>query len=118
MENDYETYVRRFQINRGKLLISPVQYWEVWARVDREENRERRYILQRFQETFPMLMVPIDQQQAYLAKDARRQFGRGSGHPAQLNMGDCFAYALAKKLSKPLLFKGNDFSHTDVRSAL
>ena len=43
-----------------------------------------------------------------------RDFGKGSGHPAKLNLGDCFAYALAKQSGEPLLFKGNDFAHTDV----
>jgi ribonuclease VapC len=52
--------------------------------------------------------------------DERRTvtFGRGSGHPARLNFGDCFAYALAKSSGEPLLCKGNDFVHTDVRSAV
>ena len=43
-----------------------------------------------------------------------RDFGKGSGHPAKLNFGDCFAYALAKSFGEPLLFKGDDFSRTDV----
>jgi ribonuclease VapC len=55
---------------------------------------------------------------ALLARAAHRDFGRGSGHPARLNFGDCFAYALAKSTGEPLLFKGDDFGHTDVRSAL
>jgi ribonuclease VapC len=46
------------------------------------------------------------------------RFGRGSGHPARLNYGDCFSYALARVLDAPLLFKGDDFVHTDIRSAL
>ena len=48
---------------------------------------------------------------------AYRDFGRGSGHPAGLNFGDCFAYALAKAKREPLLFKGEDFSFTDVERA-
>jgi ribonuclease VapC len=55
--------------------------------------------------------------QAKVARDAYRDFGKDSGHPAQLNFGDCFAYALAKTTQQPLLFKGDDFSHTDVLSA-
>lgn len=57
-------------------------------------------------------------EQASIARDAYRDFGKGSGHPAQLNFGDCFAYALAAETGEPLLFKGNDFSQTDLRSAL
>jgi ribonuclease VapC len=65
-----------------------------------------------------LIIEPVTESQAHLARQAYRDFGRGSGHPAKLNFGDCFAYALAKALNEPLLFKGNDFSHTDVRSAL
>lgn len=56
-------------------------------------------------------------EQAEVARAAYRDFGRGSGHPAQLNFGDCFAYALATTAREPLLFKGDDFGHTDVRPA-
>jgi ribonuclease VapC len=58
---------------------------------------------------------PVTTQQAELAREAYRAFGRGSGHPAHLNFGDCFAYALAMERDEPLLFKGKDFAHTDVR---
>jgi ribonuclease VapC len=51
---------------------------------------------------------------AQIARDAYRDFGKGSGHPTQLNFGDCFAYALAKSRGEPLLFKGNDFNHTNI----
>ena len=57
-------------------------------------------------------------EQADLAAGAYRQFGRGSGHKAGLNFGDCFSYALAKLLGQPLLFKGDDFVHTDLVPAL
>ncbi|HEY4126326.1 MAG TPA: type II toxin-antitoxin system VapC family toxin [Rhizomicrobium sp.] len=63
-------------------------------------------------------LTAVDETQARIAREAYRDFGKGSGHKAQLNFGDCFAYALAKTLNEPLLFKGNDFSHTDVRPAL
>ena len=56
----------------------------------------------------------VDSDQANIARRAFRDFGRGR-HPAELNFGDCFSYALAKSLDLPLLFKGNDFSKTDIR---
>jgi ribonuclease VapC len=62
--------------------------------------------------------VPFDPAQAQIARDAYRDFGKGSGHPAQLNLGDCFSYALAAHLGEPLLFVGNDFSKTDIQAAL
>lgn len=61
-----------------------------------------------------MEVVPFTPAQALIARDAYRRFGRGSGHPANLNMGDCFAYALARDLGEPLLFKGRDFALTDI----
>jgi ribonuclease VapC len=60
---------------------------------------------------------PVTREQAEIARAAYRDFGKGAGHPAQLNFGDCFAYALARARREPLLFKGDDFSHTDVAIA-
>ena len=60
---------------------------------------------------------PVTREQAEIARAAYRDFGKGSGHAAGLNFGDCFAYALAKSMREPLLFKGDDFSHTDVAIA-
>jgi ribonuclease VapC len=57
---------------------------------------------------------PVTEVQARIARAAYRDFGKGSGHPARLNFGDCFAYALAKESGEPLLFKGGDFAHTDI----
>jgi ribonuclease VapC len=62
-------------------------------------------------------IVPFTRDQADLAITAYRQYGKGSGHPASLNFGDCFTYALAKLTDEPVLFKGNDFSLTDMRVA-
>ena len=58
-------------------------------------------------------VVPVDREQALLAREAFRRFGKGR-HKAGLNCGDCFAYALAKQTNEPLLYKGNDFSQTDI----
>jgi ribonuclease VapC len=60
----------------------------------------------------------VTKDQARIGREAYRDFGKGSGHPAQLNFGDCFAYALAKVTGEPLLFKGSDFVHTDVTPAV
>jgi ribonuclease VapC len=61
---------------------------------------------------------PVTVDQARIARDAHSRFGKGTGHPARLNFGDCFAYALAKDFDEPLLFIGNDFSPTDIQPAL
>ena len=63
-------------------------------------------------------IVPFVERELEAAMDARRKFSRGSGHAAKLNFGDCFAYALARTRNLPLLFKGNDFVHTDIEPAL
>ena len=70
--------------------------------------------LDRFLEEIAVIVVPFDEPQARVAADAFRRDGKGQGHPAQLNMGDCAVYALAKTTNEPLLFVGNDFSQTDV----
>jgi ribonuclease VapC len=61
---------------------------------------------------------PVTEAQAKIARGAYRDFGKGSGHPAQLNFGDCFAYALARDTGQRLLFKGENFSKTDLTPAL
>jgi ribonuclease VapC len=61
-----------------------------------------------------IVIEPVTEEQARIAREAYRDFGRGSGHPAGLNFGDCFAYALAKALREPLLFKGDDFGYTGI----
>lgn len=60
----------------------------------------------------------VTERQARLARQAYADFGKGSGHPVGLNFGDCLSYALALDLREPLLWKGDDFGHTGVRSAL
>jgi len=62
-------------------------------------------------------IIPFTAEHAALARDAWRRYGRGR-HPAGLNLGDCFAYALAKARNQPLLYKGDDFAHTDVKAAI
>ena len=64
-----------------------------------------------------MAIVPVDQAQATIAREAFRRFGKGR-HRAALNFGDCFVYALAKTLDAPVLFKGDDFALTDIKRAL
>ena len=65
-----------------------------------------------------LVIEPVDEPQVRLARAAYRAFGRGSGHPAALNFGDCFSYALAKLRDEPLLYKGKDFPETDIHPAL
>ncbi|MBX3566847.1 MAG: type II toxin-antitoxin system VapC family toxin [Rhizobiaceae bacterium] len=63
-------------------------------------------------------VVGLEAGTAQIAVQAARAYGKGSGHPAQLNFGDCLSYAVAKSRDLPLLYVGTDFSHTDIQSAL
>lgn len=69
-------------------------------------------------EAIGLEVVPFTEAQAAIARRAYRDYGHGSGHPARLNLGDCFTYALAKERRQPLLFVGEDFAQTDLRPAL
>lgn len=77
----------------------------------------RTRLLDTFLNAADIAIEAVTPEQAVIARLAFRDFGKGSGHPARLNFGDCFAYALAKAFDDELLFKGSDFSHTDVRRA-
>ncbi len=79
----------------------------------REAGRER---LERFFALSDAEIVSVTAQQATLAVGAFRTYGKGR-HPAGLNIGDCFSYALARATGHPLLFKGNDFAQTDIEAA-
>ena len=71
--------------------------------------------LQAFLDEGEIERIAVDVRQADIAVEAFRRFGRGR-HPARLNIGDCFAYALAKATGEPLLFKGGDFAQTDIQA--
>lgn len=73
--------------------------------------------LRRLVDALETTLVPVDEEQAFLAQDAFDRYGKGR-HPAQLNFGDCISYAAARSLNEPLLFKGDDFSKTDIQPAL
>lgn len=66
---------------------------------------------------FQVRIEPVTVSQSDIAFDAFRRFGKGSGHKAGLNFGDCFAYAVARERGAALLFKGDDFAHTDITPA-
>lgn len=98
--------------------ISAVNYVETAAVIDSSRDPVASRRLDDLLREARVVIEPLTETQAHIAREAYRDFGRGSGHPARLNFGDCFAYALAKDLSEPLLFKGADFRHTDVAPAL
>lgn len=78
---------------------------------------DRQRILDRFLSVACVVVVPVDEQQASVARRAAIRYGKGSGSPAKLNLCDCFSYALASVTGRPLLCKGDDFVHTDIELA-
>jgi ribonuclease VapC len=98
--------------------MSAANYLEAAIVLDGSHNPIVSRRLDEFLRDGGIALEPVTEAQAKIAREAYRDFGKGSGHPAQLNFGDCFAYALAVEKGEPLLFKGNDFSKTDIVSAL
>ncbi len=101
----------------ASLSISAANYVETAIVIDasRDPIASRRF--DQLIKDAKVAVAPVGEGQARIAREAYRDFGRGSGHPARLNFGDCFAYALAKEAGEPLLFTGEDFSLTDVTPA-
>ena len=98
-------------------LLSAANWLELGIVIDGRKGPQWLADLDAFLEGLDVAVVPVSLSQARLARDAYRRFGKGN-HPAGLNLGDCFAYALAKERDLPLLFKGDDFTRTDLRAAL
>jgi len=98
------------------LRISAVTFVEAAVVADNDRNPLLSRRFDNLIRDAQMLVEPISARQAEIARQAFRDFGKGH-HKAGLNLGDCFAYALAKEMDEPLLFKGNDFSRTDVEAA-
>jgi ribonuclease VapC len=116
-EPGFEPYLEMLLRSRAN-RVSAATFLEAAIVVDRFPNPRASV---RFDELIGDLEIsiePMTAHQATIARDAYRRFGKGSGHPARLNFGDCFAYALAKDLDEPMLFIGQDFIHTDIRQAL
>ena len=98
--------------------VSAASYVEAAAVVDRVGDPVLSRRLDELLEVLHIELAPFDAAQAGAARAAYADFGKGSGHPAGLNLGDCLAYGLAKATGQPLLYVGDDFAQTDLRSAL
>jgi ribonuclease VapC len=98
--------------------LSAATFLEIAIVVDRRHQPAASHRLDDVIRDAAIVIEPVTEAQARIAREAYRDYGKGSGNPAGLNFGDCFAYALARDKREPLLFKGDDFARTDVRSAL
>lgn len=106
-------------INAASILrMSATTYLETSIVIDKHRDPVLSRGLDDLIEDLKIVIEPVTAEQAHIARQAYRDYGRGSGHPANLNFGDCFAYALARDKRESLLFKGDDFVHTDIRPAI
>ena len=98
--------------------ISAPSYVELCAVLQRRNRPEIGRMVDRLLAAYGIEIETFDAEQARVAAQAYRDYGRGSAHRAQLNLGDSYSYALAHIAGEPLLFLGDDFIHTDIQSAL
>ena len=99
-----------------RLRMSAATYLELFIVMENKGGAKAGYELDDFIAKIQIEIIPFTLEQAEAARVAWRRFGKGN-HPARLNFGDCFSYALAKTTGEPLLFKGNDFAQTDIQPA-
>lgn len=102
----------------GVRRLSAASYLECGIVLDSQRDPIISRGLDELTQEAEFIVEPVTERQAHLARRAYADFGKGSGHAAGLNFGDCLAYALAIDLREPLLWKGNDFGHTGIQSAL
>ena len=105
-------------LRAGRVRISAATYLETSIVVEARRDPVAVRVVDTILDRFGIELEAFTAEHAEIARAAYRDFGRGSGHPARLNFGDCISYALAKATGEPLLYKGDDFGHTDIRSAL
>lgn len=116
-ESDGPRY-RTAMSDADSLLISAVTAFETRVVLFARLGSQAVDLFDELVEKAGIVVVSFDDEMTKVAFDAYRRFGKGQGHPAQLNIVDCAAYALAQARSQPLLFKGTDFARTDVLAAL
>jgi ribonuclease VapC len=104
-------------VDAPKLRMSAANWLEVAMVIDSRKSLRAQARLEDLIQELGVELMPVTVEAAYRSRVAHAEFGRGN-HPAKLNFGDCFAYALAKITREPLLFIGNDFAQTDIEPAL
>ena len=115
-EGDAKRYAEAIE-KAGARHMSAANYLEAALIVDTRGDSVASREFDRFFRRADFVIEPVTFEHARTARQAYRDFGKGQ-HPAALNLGDCLAYALAKSLDQPLLFKGSDFARTDIESAI
>ena len=108
---------RRIIRNNGPALLSAATLVELYVVAMGRGNDVHAQAQLALQE-LPITVVPFDAEQAEIARRAYERYGKGRRHPAQLNFGDAFSYALASVRGLPLLYKGEDFARTDIATVM
>ena len=108
------TAMLRLLSKRSDSVMSAGTYLECGIVVDRAKDPKASANLDALIRRLNIAITPVTEEHARLARQAYRDFGKGSGRPAQLNFSDCFAYALAMERGEPLLYKGDDFAHAGL----
>ncbi|WP_395727826.1 type II toxin-antitoxin system VapC family toxin [Nakamurella sp.] len=116
-ESDAEAYAAAMVRHAGELSISAVTLVELGIVAEARQGPAATQDVRALLDRLGVVTEPVDAAQAGAALAAWRRFGKGR-HPAGLNLGDCFSYALARMSGGSLLFKGNDFAQTDIVGAL
>jgi ribonuclease VapC len=116
-EPDWLEYLKAIE-SAEYVRLSAASYLETAIVMDKERDPVISAGLDDLIHESKIIIEPVTPEQVRIARQAYRDYGRGSGHPANLNFGDCFSYALARDKREPVLFKGDDFIHTDLRSAM
>ena len=112
-EPEQDTFIEAIE-SADIRLVSAASFLEASIVILTRYGMDGMFYLDLFMAKAGIEISSVDSDQTNIARRAFREFGRGR-HPAELNFGDCFSYALAKSLDLPLLFKGSDFSKTDIR---
>lgn len=99
------------------LCVSAATYLELSIVIDSRGDAALSMEIDELIDRFDIQIEPVTASQAKIARQAYRDYGKGSGHRANLNFGDCFTYALAREKREPVLWKGDDFGHTGLRPA-
>jgi len=116
-EEDGTVFSEALLVSDDRHAMSPINYLEAAIKVDSPRYRDKAPDLDPLLKVHDVSLAFVTPEQAQIAREAYQRFGNGN-HEARLNLGDCFAYALAKTRSEPLLFKGDDFRKTDIEAAI
>ena len=116
-EPGYERLQRQMVFAAKPPRMSSVNFLETAIVIDGKRDPKASRKLDDLIKELEIELVDFTPEHARLARAAYRDFGKGSGHPAKLNFGDCMAYALAQSEREPLLYVGDDFTHTDLEAA-